>query len=142
MDSFVWLHPDIADTGPGIYWRQTFSTLAATMSKHTGDPLEASFDRISSSVASVEAGAYHSKRLPRAWFFELPSSNVAGIFARDVLRPRAQAGECFILVWRRARFWQIGAEANIIVRPPSRAQGRYLENNERASILQHILRGG
>ena len=142
LDSFVWLHPDIATTGPGIYWRQTFKALAKEITQRTGDLPEASFNRISRSVALVEAGAYHSKQTPGERLFQLRSSRVAGDFARNELRSRALRGECFILVWRRARFWGIEADANILVRPPARAQGRYFEQCEHGAILQQILSGG
>jgi hypothetical protein len=139
IDGFVWLHPDIADTGPGIYWRARFKTLANELSRETGEDFEISMQSIAKSVALLEAGVYHSKKNPGDWFFELPSSRVARTFAGSVLKPKADVAECLIIVWRRADFWMLDRGPNILVRPSSQAQGSYLQRAERSAILQRIM---
>lgn len=140
LGSLVWLHPHAEKSGAGRYWRSRFRKLGEAISVKTKESHEASLRRIAKSVTLIEAGAYHSRRSPGDWIFQLPSSKAAKTFVRSILVPKAKSGKCLLFAWRRASFW-VGETniSKILIRQPKQAQGSYFFKNEHRTLLRTIL---
>lgn len=128
-------------TGAYRYWHPRFRRIISEVSIAAGLCQAQATDLVASSVALIEAVAYHSKRHPGDWAYDLPSAQTAQAFVRDNLLPRAASREVLLFVWRSESFWLLpSAAGGVLVRPPRQAQASYLRDHERAAIVEQICR--
>ena len=125
-------------TGAYKYWNSTFKRLI----KETGEKFGLSHDVartwVLSQVATIEAGAYHSKKFPLEGFAKLPSTQEALHFVRNFVKNRVENQECVVFVWRQAKLWALPSHPGIKERDRSKANGRYLLKDERKFLVDKL----
>ena len=138
---FYPLLPASAATGAGRYWQSRVKSLELDLTRQLEVSRLEARALLVKHLAVIEAGPYHSKVFPGAWCDRLPSSRAARAFVRRVLLPRAQQGEALVFVLRRSSFWRIGSQdGGVVFRQAKHAQLSYFSNEERAQVLQFLVR--
>lgn len=138
VDGFGPLMSAAIGTAAAAYWEPVFRTLV----KELADELQVQNDHAKAwavaQIATIEAVAYHSRSFPFHGFAALPSTRAAVDYVHSTLAPRAQRGECLILVWRQAKLWGLEPGPFVVQRAPRLAQGRYLHAVERQAMVRFL----
>jgi len=123
----------IDSDGPGSKW----------LSSRT-DCFDLEWSDISSKVAVLNIGAYHSKAFVDAPLLAaLPSSRMSLAWAQDVLFPQAMSGERIVICLRAARFWGLRSGERIgqsLFAPHVNRGGHMLHGKMRKQIVAAVRR--
>jgi len=139
MKHFGPMLPAAKGTGANRYWESTLKSLIRDVSSELGIPIDTARSWILSQVATIEAGAYHSKKFPLGGFAALPSTKAAKSFVDGYVMGRVQNSECVVFVWRQASFWDLPKNVpGVKERDRRKANGRYLVKDERAFMVEKL----
>lgn len=126
-------------TGAQRYWNSTLGSLIRDVGLELGISLEDARSWVLNQVATIEAGAYHSKKFPAAGFAALPSTKAAKSFVDGHVMARVRNGECVVFVWRQAKFWGLPKDhPGVRERFWRMANGRYLLAEERLFMVRKL----
>jgi len=124
----LFLEPVHSWHGGSRYWTRKLGDLIRADAERRGEPYLRALARFASAVATIELVPYHSPKfeLPGRVVRNLRSAELARGYVRNVLLPRAKAGDCLVVVTRQAKAWGLVPGRNVVVYGPSEARAAHL----------------
>ena len=130
---FLHLDPHFAWTGAFRWWHGKLCSIIEQLCRRWDVPYPEARDRLRAQLAAIELVPYHSPSysIPRRIVKKMESVKLARDFVHQVLVPRAERGECLVLVTRKAAEWGLEESRNVIVYRGSEAQAAHLTAKSR-----------
>jgi hypothetical protein len=134
--SFVFLEPRYSWHGGFAYWHGKLHGLIAALAQRGGVSYGAARRLLQSHLAVLQLAPYHSPSfaLPDRLLGALRSVALARAFAVEELLPRARAGDCLVVVCRKAKAWGLPQMRNIVVYGSSEARAAHLGPASRGGV--------
>lgn len=144
-NSFLFLDPRFSWHGGFDYWHTKLRDVIAALAKSVCISYGEARKFVQSRIAAVELAPYHSANfsVPKRVFDSLQSVELARAFVREVLLPRAKAGECLLVATRAVKRWDLPRHRNIVLYGPAEARSAHLSVRSRggSAILRFLRRG-
>jgi hypothetical protein len=127
-EPFMWLNPRFSWHGGFEYWhRDRCTTLVDRCSREFRIPRTHALAFMAKSVAVIQLVPYHSVSAPPDRMIDqLESVNLARRFVKEVVVPRALAGEALIVAVRGVTRWNLPSGPNIVLYSQGQSRGAYL----------------
>jgi hypothetical protein len=138
----LYFDPSLHWTGGFQWFTRKFKTLIKEVQKDKSWSMQQTLSFFAEHVATIELVPYHSAHfsLNQKVIDQLQSVNLVREFVCNELVKRAKAGDCTIIVSRKAREWGIKASKNIVVYTAMEARGAHLSAKTRGgeAILKQL----
>lgn len=142
--SFLFLDPRFSWHGGFDYWHTKLCDLINEFSRRSGTTYGRARRFFQAQIAAIELAPYHSYHfvLSDRVLKTLRSVHLARSFVHDKLVPRAQAGNCLLVVTRAVKRWRLPAHLNIVAYSAPEARSAHLTSRSRggAAMLRFLLR--
>jgi len=129
---FLYLTPDSAHTGGYRYWRSILNKfLLHLIRKNKGFDEKKVRSWLADNFAVLELTGYHSKAMKHSLIAKLPSHKLVKDFVHDYVIPKAERGECMVIVCRANKLWEVNLKPknNVLGFSSSQARGGYISEN-------------
>lgn len=139
---FIFLNERFAWHGGFGWWYQKLSPVIGELARRRKTSRSDARKLVARELASIELVPYHSTTFrPRGLRAgQLESAKLARSFVQEVVVPRAQRGDCGIIVTRKANAWGLENAKNIVVYGAAQARSASLglETEGGQLILEHL----
>lgn len=125
---FLYLDPSFSWHSGYRWWHGKFQKIIQELSEQRQTSYAQARRYLSKLLASVELVPYHSfsYKLSPAVQRQLHSQELACSFVKNVLQPRARAGEILMVITRKATVWDLASSKYIVVYKGSQTRAAHL----------------
>lgn len=138
----LYFDPSLHWTGGFQWFARKFKTLIKEVKEDKSWSMQETLSFFAEHVATIELVPYHSAHfsLNQKVIDQLQSVKVVRDFVCNDLVKRAEAGDCTIIVSRKARDWGIKESKNIVVYSATEARGAHISAKTRGgeAILKQL----
>lgn len=139
---FFPLDPQLAWHSGNRYWERKLGGVVAELAKAWKQENNEVRRHIAKRISAVELLPYHSGSfgLSRKARDTMTSMNLAKDYVKNILKPRADAGNCLIVAMRSVESWGLQADEEHIIRfTGGQARGAYLRVREASSAGSRVV---
>lgn len=141
---FLPLDPQFSWLAAADYWRKKFKRILLTLQEEHRYSYQGAAQLLAQNVACIQLVPYHSKNydLPRKISQNLAAKQMTLDYVKQVLVPKAEAGEATIIVMRGVKAWGLSNHKNVINYQGSEPVAANLTPQASQAILARILHRG
>jgi hypothetical protein len=123
-NSFLFLDPRFSWHGGYRYWHRKLQGVILALASQRGISYGLARQFVQSQIASIELVPYHSLKfaVPKRVSKKLESVRLAKAFVHSELLPKADSGECLVIVTRAVKSWGLTKNENVVLYSGSEAR--------------------
>jgi hypothetical protein len=139
---FFFLDPRFSWHGGFEYWHTKLQNTIVAFANCTGIKYDTACRFFQSRIAALELVPYHSEtfKIPNRVLNSLLSVRLMQEFVLKELLPRAESGDCLIVVTRGVKYWKLPKVKNVITYTANEARGAHLspQSSGGSAILKFL----